>query len=94
MTWTEAYSKIVDTLLNIISTNKDIEQDELLHHFHTEFTELASEEHLEQLWKRMQAFPHCFEVAHARNDVDSLDLQGNEIPDESQNNTRKAASVK
>ena len=31
----------------------------------------------------MQVFPHCFEVANARKDVDSMDLHGKAIPSES-----------
>ena len=46
-------------------------------------TELATEEHLTELWKRMQTFPHCFEVASARNELDSMDLHGNAIASES-----------
>ena len=82
-TWTEEDSDIVDALLKIVSSNTSIVEEDLLRQFHSEKPELASEERLEKLWKRMQAFPHCFEVASARKDVDSMDLHGKAIPSDS-----------
>ena len=84
--WTADESSIADALLKEVTSNKTSTDDEVLHRCQESLAQSTPSEAVHAVWRRMRLFPHVFEVAHARGDVDSLDLHGRPL-------SRQAAAV-
>ena len=74
-TWTEEQSKLADRLLldyakqrsNDVSTHADDFADR---------HEQESRTEIHTVWQKLQTFPHCFEIAERRLELDTLELDG------------------
>ena len=71
--WTQEESDLADQIVELWRTNRDTTADTLP----TAFGEQRPEVHapsLQRIWARMQQYPHCFELAAARGDLNSLNM--------------------
>ncbi len=75
--WSAPMSAVADTILRHWSANTELEGDAFKEHMHSvmknddQFMNI-----FDTVWSRMQQFPHCFELAAARGQLETLDMQG------------------
>lgn len=73
--WTSEQSYMADKLIQHYGTHTDVTIDDLPEHFLEEVS--GNDQTLVQnTWAKMQTFPHCFEIAEARNALHTLHLDG------------------
>ena len=73
--WTSEQSYMADKLTQHYGTHTDVTIDDLPEHFLEEVS--GNDQTLVQnTWAKMQTFPHCFEIAEARNALHTLHLDG------------------
>ena len=73
--WSAEESEIADRLLALLRSNKSYTDEELLAAMQASMNG-ASGENTRSVWRKLQRFPHIFEVANARGTLDNLDLRG------------------
>ena len=74
-TWSHTQSALADQLPTHYGSNTDIHIDDLPARFcdqHSQ-TDISL---AEEVWSKMQTFPHCFEIAEKRNALHTLNLDG------------------
>jgi hypothetical protein len=78
--WDEHASNIADDILKKWGAHPDLPSDIFLNLVFNPIYERNQDykalKETESVWKRMQKYPHCFELAAARGQLDTLDMQG------------------
>ena len=78
--WDEHTSNIADDIVKKWGAHPDLPSDKFLDIVFKPIYERTQDykafEETEGVWKRMQQYPHCFELAAARGQLDTLDMQG------------------
>ena len=78
--WDAHTNSIAEDLVKKWRENPDVSSDTFLklvfNHVYEDNRDQKEVEDMERVWTRMQKYPHCFELAAARGQLDTLDMQG------------------
>ena len=73
--WTQADSDLADTLVEFWRKSRDVAADDAVAAFCSAHA-AAELDAVRRVWGRMQQYPHCFELAAARGELASLNMDG------------------
>ena len=74
-TWTHAQSAMAEQLLRTLRSTPDLEDDAVVANCCKE-NGIESRDEVEQVWAKLNTFPHVFEIANARGELANYDLNG------------------
>ena len=77
MRWDDLMSRIADNILTECRAHPALDDDAFLTHLLQNCgDDEQAKKDTERVWKKMKAYPHCFEVAAARSQLHMLDMRG------------------
>ena len=74
--WTADESNVADRILEALRANRSMSYDDVLASFCAEQAAAHAGVDIMHVARKMEEFPHIFEVAKARNELDNYDLSG------------------